>query len=378
MKNILIFHPAGIGDFLMDLPNLYQLIHSKLSPNRFKYVCHDSVKPLARFFELNQILDICFLKYPTLKFSDIIQLLSHRKNVDNVFVLGGMNLKKVGTLKKLIFKDADLFGTLQDFPQECIREIEPNGSTYNYIMGPTENSHRIIENFNLFKSQGLVEKDDFLIDEIIAGPSVTKLEPSCKYSTNDPYIILHTGLVKGNSYKSMSLDYWKKLLFELVKIVDGKIIVIGSLAEKLNVDSIISQINNIKIKNYCGMTNLVETLGLISKSEMVLAVDGGMAHLAATLKRKLIVIFGPTNPNHTSPVGTEGYIISNPIECSPCYFSENYYDCPYDRKCINDLETSQILEVVTAVKMQHDFKNTKTENFIVQKIQTFEDLKTYI
>ena len=113
---------------------------------------------------------------------------------------------------------------------------------------------------------------------------------------------------------------------------------------------------------------------LISQSEMVLGVDGGMAHLAAFLKKKLVVLFGPTNPHNVSPVGTDGFIISYPVECSPCYFSKNYYQCPYGRKCLNDLDTNLIIDVINSVIMQQDFIYNKIENYVVQKIPTYKSL----
>ena len=58
MSEIVVFHPAGIGDFLMDLSNLYQLIKSDLAPRRFKYVCNVANKPLVRYSEIDQIYQI--------------------------------------------------------------------------------------------------------------------------------------------------------------------------------------------------------------------------------------------------------------------------------------------------------------------------------
>ena len=49
MSEIVIFHPAGIGDYLMDLSNLYQLINSKSSTKQITYVCNEINKPLVEY-----------------------------------------------------------------------------------------------------------------------------------------------------------------------------------------------------------------------------------------------------------------------------------------------------------------------------------------
>ena len=374
MKRLAIFHPAGLGDFLLDLHNLRQLIRSDLSPRSFTYVCNEVAKPLIQFIGLDRVLDIYYLSYPSIKLIDFYTLISTSRKVENIFVLGGMNLRKIGNLKLFTSNKVKFFGTLQDYPYECIDKIRPNRGLYEYIEGPKENSHRIVENFNLFKSQRLVNNADFYIDSIFLNSSLEGLTPLFSNSFNEPFIVVHTGLVERKTYKTMSLDYWKNLLLELLNNFGQKIVVIGSKFEKKNIDSILTHVNAGRVLNYCGKTDLLETMCLISQSEMVLGVDGGMAHLAAFLKKKLVVLFGPTNPHNVSPVGTDGFIISYPVECSPCYFSKNYYQCPYGRKCLNDLDTNLIIDVINSVIMQQDFIYNKIENYVVQKIPTYKSL----
>jgi len=374
MKRLVIFHPAGLGDFLLDLHNLRQLIRSDLSPRSFTYVCNEVAKPLIQFLGLDRVLDIYYLSYPSIKLIDFYNLISTSRKVENIFVLGGMNLRKIGNLKLFTSNKVNFFGTLQDYPYECIEKIRPNRGLYKYIEGPKENSHRIVENFNLFKSQRLVNNADFYIDSIFLNSSLERLTALFSNSFNEPFIVVHTGLVERKTYKTMSLDYWKNLLLELLNNFGQKIVIIGSKFEKKNIDSILTHVNAGRILNYCGKTDLLETMCLISQSEMVLGVDGGMAHLAAFLKKKLVVIFGPTNPHNVSPVGTDGFIISYPVECSPCYFSKNYYRCPYGRKCLNDLDTNLIIDVINSVIMQQDFIYNKIENYVVQKIPTYKSL----
>ena len=146
----------------------------------------------------------------------------------------------------------------------------------------------------------------------------------------------------------------------------------------MNVESMLSSENKKIIINACGKTNLYEVISIIEGSEIVLAVDGGMAHLAAALGKKLITIFGPTNPFNVSPVGTEGIIITNPIECSPCYETKNYISCPYNRKCLNEIDKSLLIELMMDIMAGVHIDKKIVNNYHINKIPDYQYLKSLI
>ena len=372
MSEIVIFHPAGIGDFLMDLSNLYQLIKSDLAPRRFKYVCNIANKPLVKYSEIDQILDVKYLKYPSFSISDLVLLIKIGQKAKKIFVLSGMNLKKVSYLKHLWPGKVNYFGTLENYPLECLNKMTPNEKDYQYVQGPTKNTHRIIENFNLFKSQKLLNNEDFLLK------GLNSRDIGTSNSSQSSYIVVHTGQSEIGKEKSMDIDYWAKLLSGLKKRIGLEIVIIGSTNEKRNVDSILSIVDDKQVKSLCGKKNLIETIQLMVDSKMILAIDGGMAHLAASLKKDLVTLFGPTNSHNVSPVDTYGLLISNQIECSPCYWSDNYYNCPYDRKCLNEINQDIIIKSVSDVISGKRLESNKINNCYISKIPTYETMKLSI
>ena len=92
MSEIVIFHPAGIGDFLMDLSNLYQLINSKSSTKQITYVCNEINKPLVEYSGINNEINIQYLKWPTASLYDLPPLIRIGQRAKKIFVLSGMNL----------------------------------------------------------------------------------------------------------------------------------------------------------------------------------------------------------------------------------------------------------------------------------------------
>ena len=375
MSDIVIFHPAGIGDCILDISNLYQLITSERAPNKLKYVCNASARPLIECSGLEQYLEIYYLKYPIISIHDIFSLYELRKKNQKIFVLGGMHLRKVGYFRHLWPNQVEFYGVLENFPEECINKIRPNGGAYNHIEGPSRNSHRIVENFNLFKSQGFVENSDFLISGLDRKIISKMINLSNIKTIEKPYIVLHAGKLDNNSKKTMELDNWKTLLASLINSIDEIIVIIGTNSERMYIEEIISSLNKKKIINLCGKTSLIEVIGLIEKAEIVLAVDSAIAHITASIGKNLFAIFGPTDPTIISPVGTNGYIIKQQMECSPCYWTKNYFNCPYHRCCLNEFENKILSNYIIKFLKSGIIKVNNTYGYNVTSIPTIETLQ---
>ena len=92
--------------------------------------------------------------------------------------------------------------------------------------------------------------------------------------------------------------------------------------------------------NLAGGTSLGEAIELMACADLVLSNDSGLMHIAAALQKPLAVIFGSTSPEHTPPLGQQVSIISNKIECSPCFERE----CPkVHHKCLRELMPQQVM-----------------------------------
>lgn len=78
-----------------------------------------------------------------------------------------------------------------------------------------------------------------------------------------------------------------------------------------------------KIINLCGETSLKELAALIEGAKAVVSNDSGPMHIAAALKKPLVVLFGPTDPSKTGPYGwqknKEMKVITTGVSCSPCF-----------------------------------------------------------
>lgn len=133
---------------------------------------------------------------------------------------------------------------------------------------------------------------------------------------------------------------WPKEYFAEVinaKLLSGwQIWLFGSKSDKSVTDAILNIVNpspdiKSKIKNLAGELDLLETIDLLSTVNTVIANDSGLMHIAASLGKPIIAIYGSTTPNFTPPL-TDKSVILEPgyLKCRPCFkraCKYGHYDC---------------------------------------------------
>lgn len=75
------------------------------------------------------------------------------------------------------------------------------------------------------------------------------------------------------------------------------------------------------IINFSGKTSLLETIDLLSLTELIVCNDSGLMHIAAGLEKKIVAIYGPTSVEFTPPLTSPDKlkIINKGLPCSPCF-----------------------------------------------------------
>ena len=117
----------------------------------------------------------------------------------------------------------------------------------------------------------------------------------------------------------------------------ANVILIGDQSE-LDVSLEVVEKSNIKPIILTGKTSLAESTAILSICDFVISNDTGPAHISAALGTKTAVIFGPTNPKTTHPIGAE--IIRKEVDCSPCMLR----DCPIDHRCLTQISAEEVFE----------------------------------
>ena len=97
-----------------------------------------------------------------------------------------------------------------------------------------------------------------------------------------------------------------------------------------------------------GKTTPAHLAALIRRAEVAVTNDSGSMHLAASLDKPMVSVFGPTNPVHIGPYQRPESVVRLDLPCSPCNF-RRLSQCPFDHACMKQVTSAIVLERVQKI-----------------------------
>lgn len=97
--------------------------------------------------------------------------------------------------------------------------------------------------------------------------------------------------------------------------------------------------------NLAGQTTLPETIEWLRFSEVVVTNDTGPMHIGAALGKKVVALFGPTNPARTGPYGQQDHALQHSLPCVPCM--RDYCTYPDPLACLKRITPERIIERIS-------------------------------
>jgi heptosyltransferase-2 len=164
---------------------------------------------------------------------------------------------------------------------------------------------------------------------------------------NDESKIL--GLCPGAEYgeaKRWPAEYYAEVANHALK--NGWQVLLFGSDKDMPVTSQINHLTQNKCVDLGGKTKLAEAIDLMSICDIVISNDSGLMHVAAALNKKLIAIFGSSDPYHTPPMQPDAVIEYLGIACSPCFQRE----CPLKGEahlaCLRNIFPAKITKLIEA------------------------------
>lgn len=212
------------------------------------------------------------------------------------------------------------------------------------IIPPAENSvHRLDYYLDVIEKAGLRIEDkfaDFIIPEKEARFTEGFLVKN-KIQKEDFLVVLNPG---GNWLpKRWPAGHWSILADRLSEEFCAKVIFTGSENDASLVSGIKESMINRSVV-CCGVFNLKQLGALAKRADLFITADSGPLHIAnASGAKKIIALFGPTDPKITAPFPADNVtILQKDVGCRiPCYV----VNCK-DNRCMKAITPADILERV--------------------------------
>ena len=153
------------------------------------------------------------------------------------------------------------------------------------------------------------------------------------------------GLCPGAEYgeaKRWPAEYYAEVANHTLK--NGWQVLLFGSDKDVPVTNHINHLTQNKCVDLGGKTKLGEAIDLMSLCDTIVSNDSGLMHIAAALDKKLIALYGSSDPYHTPPMHAQAVIEYLGLECSPCFKRVCPLQVPSEKlKCLKKIKPSHII-----------------------------------
>jgi ADP-heptose:LPS heptosyltransferase len=304
---ILVLHPGGLGDSILSLPAI-SLLRRRFPSARLTIAGNvDHLTPIAsRYAE--RVISLSTLPIHRLYINEDLrpEEITFWKSYDRIVSWTGSGNP---TFEKRMRE-------IQ--PEACIAAWKPNPGDTRHVsqlfadsLGLAIPSEKTLEPARIFLDSKMRDEGrQWLLNH--------------GWNGQDPLIAIHPGA--GSKEKRWSLAHYIELARHLVIQEKRKILVIEGPAEP----GLARQMTQ-RIPMHAVILSEGAPLGplaaVMEHCNLFVGNDSGLAHLAAALNVRCIVIFGPTAPGHWAPLGSHVRVIRNPQVCAGCASGSTRHTC---------------------------------------------------
>ena len=211
------------------------------------------------------------------------------------------------------------------------------------IIPDTDNKHEIEKYLDVvrFLSKNKSDKISFGWDFTESDKNL--LKDLCKKNNIDlkkPYVILP--LRTQWESKNYPLEYWADIIKYFNK-VGATAVVCGTNSDKRCTENLRALLgDSYNFIDLCGKTTMKQLILLINYAKLIISSDSGPMHIAYSLGKPLIALFGATNPKIVGPMGGEVHVLQIDRECRCCKKKL----CPRNLDCLRNIKPELVINII--------------------------------
>ncbi|MHB8646111.1 MAG: glycosyltransferase family 9 protein, partial [Thermomicrobiales bacterium] len=184
-----------------------------------------------------------------------------------------------------------------------------------------------------------------------------------RIGTGRPYVALHPGV--GAFGPARQWPPARMAAVGQALAADGyRLVITGGRDDHARdaADELLRHLGPVSALDLTGTTDIAVSAAIYAGAELFIGSDSGMAHLAAAVGARTLIIFGPSNHRAWAPYGAvecnpgaldipsgaRVVVLRSTIACSPCFYTGytlgRPHGCP-SRNCLDHVQASDVLVV---------------------------------
>jgi ADP-heptose:LPS heptosyltransferase len=293
-KNILIIRPDDMGDLIMSSPAIRAVKES--------FGCKITVltTPLASEAArlIPEIDETIIATVPWVKadnvFSqeELVRLTEYLSslNFDGCIIFTVYSQNPLpSALLAWMAKIPGRLAYCRERPYNLLTDWIPDREPYSYII------HQVERDLQLVKHIGATTNDDRIMLQILEDSCYSAEQKLKKLVPEEDFIIVHAGV--SELKRAYPFEKWVDLCRTIIADFDIPIVFTGSINEKPLTDRLHLEVGE-KSYSLAGQFNIPELAAVIKKCRLFISVNTGPVHLAAGLRKPVIVLYAQSNPQH--------------------------------------------------------------------------------
>lgn len=160
-----------------------------------------------------------------------------------------------------------------------------------------------------------------------------------------PLIVIHPGGTIES--KRWGAARFARLAEALLVAPDRRVALAGGGADRLEAQAVLrlAARSEGRLVDFTGALSIPETAWLLGRSRVFVGGDSGVAHLAAALGVRTVVLFGPGDPRKWGLTDARHRIIRQALPCSPCSLF-GYQRACRDKACMGEITVDSVAAAV--------------------------------
>ena len=145
--------------------------------------------------------------------------------------------------------------------------------------------------------------------------------------------------------KDWPAERWRELAPAVLERGLDSILFIGTAGEAAQVRAAMPHVASDRLVDLSGKTDVGQGMAVIAGSSLVVANDSAPLHIAVGFERRIIALFGPTDPAAVGPYRRESSVVRSP---SAERFRGSYRDRSLGDRLMREIAVADVLEALDA------------------------------